>query len=1076
MPSLSPTELGYLRDQKTKSAEVDWFLAVAPYGTDIFTARVNDASIERGAMEITYDNDAGESNVVVGMTLWVGSTSGAYDEGMIRIKDIDVGTNVITVAENDHIEWADDLYLTVPGEAGFFELWAKYQRLVNEGEASFEVFKDYDVDYTDQGDHLPPKANAGPPVCAWINSSGNADVDFIGVYSYAYEVGETISTYAWDFSDGAVISGGVNQAGTEAAPNTVRFTSPGFRYISLTVTDSLGTSATVYVPVWIFEEGVEDPYKKVEVLSLENGGDGWTARLKIHQTNTASEEIIHDFPDGALCVLFTRTEYGDVEIGVGGYTDRENIEFVGWLDEETLDFDYATGDVEFNAVSTDKILNQIPGFSFPLEDDDSPSSWLEIKDLNVDRALHFLFEYHTTVNTVCHVERVGEMNSRTMSQQRFPKQSIFEQANDALLVDAQCRIMTDRQGILRSRRDPQYLSAADRASEVDVVCSLTEVDWMNRVEETKRHRPKIGYVKLGGFSDDTPLLSAAPGVAPSQAVGEVHDEGYIVTGQTELNLWSGLRYTLENLDYPSIPLGLYGFWPVFDPALQEYIELTLVDPLGRVSWTNEKFIVRGVTHIQTEGTALTHIDLEHESDILTGESLEIPEIEEPDYPQPPPPPPPPNPEEPPSWDNPPQMAIAWTIDQVGWTESLVPEDGTCWPAGIYGSAGAEWIDITPVSLSGDIMDVKVIMVDDDTVAAWLLTTEKVYYTANVLSISETLANGWTEKLDITEAESQMSSGTNDTSNYFACQAIRWGSPDYLVVGITHHSRYRYSSYPAYNGAFIVTFDRGETWTIASIPSDAYVSPVTAGGGTNVIWQGDGIGVNQSTGDLIAFRHGGIDYHGKYTMCWSTDGGLNWTIDMRTLPSAGVSGQRSQYNRYGICIPCVMNPSTVYYCSKVTYTGGSFMPRISTDWGTNTTQIRPADYSRGDDLGAAQAMYSPERFCMNFNYIGGGGYVRKLLLSEDYGASYSEIGDAQTLFGGVNEGGRVESWPGNEETWVWVCMTSSGPASPQPRIVYTDDDGVTWCDVTGNWIGVFGTWSGNDCCGIRMLPRIGVNAP
>lgn len=1065
MPDLTPVELGYLRAQKN-SAQVDWYLAVAPYGTNnLFSAQVNDASIERGDRVIEYDNESGESDVIPGMTLWVGTIAGARNVGIIRIKEIDTVANEITVAENDHIEWIDDLHLTVPGEAGFFELWAKYQRLINEGGVGFEVFKDYDVDYTNQGDHLPPKANGGPPVCAWIDDSGNADVDFIGIYSLAYEVGEVISTYTWDFADGAIIAGGPNQAGTEAAPNTVRFTTPGFRYVSLTVTDSLGTSSTVYIPVWIFQEGVEEPFKKVELSSLEGGDEGWNARIRIHQTNTAAEEIIKYFPNGALVVLFTRTTYGDTEIGVGGYSDRENIEFVGWLREETLDFDHATGHVEFDAESTDGVLKRLPGFSFPLEDNDSPSNWMELKDLNVDRAMHFLFEYHTTVNKVCHVDRVGEMNDRTMLQQRFPKQSVYEQVNDALLSDAQCQLMSDRQGILRATKDPQFMDSTDRAS-VPVVCTLTEADWMNRVEEIKRHKPQVGYVKLGGFADDTPYLSAAPGEAPRQNIKEIHDEGYIVKDQDELTEWAALRLTKENVDYPSVPLELCGFWPVFEPALQEYVAITFTDPLSRKVWVDDKFIVRSVSVTQTSGTSLTTIIIEHESRILDGIPLDIPPVQPPDNPPFPPLPPGPSIPPTPGWDSYPKAAVAWTKDQVGWTQLLVPGQTECWPAGIYGSSGAIWFDITPDDLTTDIVDVKVVMEDENTLVAYLLTTYEVYRTDNILSVSDV---NWEKKTIRPDFEALMSSGWMDHNNYFFSQAIRWGYPDYLIVGVTHDPLYRYASYPSYDGAFWLTKDGGETWTIATMPTDD--GPSTVGGWTNCIPWADSIGVNHTNGNLIAFRNGGIDYHGKHSICTSTDGGETWSVDELTLPDPGSSAQHNQWNVYGACLSAPMSPSNVFFHTKAQYGGTPYMPRLSTDWGASWNRKLPFGYLPGDPFGAAVAMYYPGKIAAVFEDEMSN--ERRLFLSSDYASSWREMGQASTLFSS-DEGGRVFSWPSNQDAWVWVCHEALVHSPWSPRIVYTGNNGTTWCDVTGDWVGVFGDWSGGKNSGIRLLPNIGSN--
>ena len=146
MPALSSSELTLLR---TKPHKVEWYLAVAPYGDPCFTAQVNDpgGSLDRGSMTIPYDNDTGEGNVKAGMTLWVGSSPGGYDKGKVRIRSIDTANNTISVAENSEIEWADDLYLTVPGKAGFREIWAKYQRIVESG-GTVTFYKDYDIAYS----------------------------------------------------------------------------------------------------------------------------------------------------------------------------------------------------------------------------------------------------------------------------------------------------------------------------------------------------------------------------------------------------------------------------------------------------------------------------------------------------------------------------------------------------------------------------------------------------------------------------------------------------------------------------------------------------------------------------------------------------------------------------------------------------------------------------------------------------------------------------------------------------------------------------------------------------------------
>lgn len=666
MPELTPVELAYLRDQRPYTARIDWYLAVAPYGGPCFTARVN--GVPANNRTIVYDG--GTATIVPadeygGLTLWVGSTPRGNDLGMVRVRTItDPGggavppaAGTIIVAENDDIDWDDNLYLTCPGAYGFRELWSTFPRYTEAG-GIVTFYEDYDETYNDPVDDvLPPKANAGPPMMAYINPiTGHADVDFVGDRSFTNEIGATIVAYTWDFADGVVVAGGANLMGTCAAPNTVRWTTPGFRYVSLTVTDDTAQARTgiVYVPVWVFDAD-NYPYTNFEILS-HSAAPNHRMTFRVYCTDPAYgayglecswEDVIYNFPDGALIVVSADTIYGDTDISVGGFCDRENIRYVGWLIQESLVFDAEGGYVEFEVYSSDGIMAQLPGYATTYRDDDTPSTWYEINDLNLDRALHALLERRSTVNQVCHVEPVGDGAGRPIKTQPFPKANLYSQCTEHLLKDAMCSLLADRQGILRVTRDPQMMTVAQRNT-VDVVCELVQSDTLNDITEAKAKRPSLGFVRLGGVAYETALLSIAPGVASRQQENEYRSEGYLVQNQAELNLWSGCTLTKANNEYPQIPIELVGYWPVFDPAFQEYVQLTLVDPLNRNVLEGVRAIVREVSweDLFGEGTSRTSLVVELENDILYGETQVIPEA-------PPPAPviynPPPGPTPPPNW-------------------------------------------------------------------------------------------------------------------------------------------------------------------------------------------------------------------------------------------------------------------------------------------------------------------------------------------------------------------------------------------------------------------------------------------
>lgn len=718
--ALSPAVLATLRSQVQGTAKVHWYLALAPYGDPIFTGVVNDAGIAKSARTIAYAG-AGDTEIRAGMTLWVGSDAGLYDEGKVRIRGLVLefnsgstqfwydevltgaitghtarviswvvtggtwaggdaagvvyvdritgnfqaaenlngsvgGLNIATavaaidsiqVAENDDIAWTNGFHLTCPGEAGFHELWGILPRITEAG-GVVTFYEDYDRLYYDGFDDvLPPKANAGPPVCAFLNDAGYAYVDFVGEESFTTEVGAAIAAYHWDFADGAIVQGDVGMMGTCEIPNIIRFNTPGFRYVTLTVTDNTAAvrTGTVYIPVWIFDRETAPPLS-VEVLSQE-GRPNWQLRVRAFATDSALTEPFYDYPDGALCVLFVEVEWvdGDTE-NVGGFCGRENVRFVGWLDGESLTFNYEGGTCDFTAISHDMVMQRLPGFPYTLEDSDAPDDWYEVDDFNLDRALHAHLERRSTVNQVCHVETLGEGSNRVMALQGFEDGSVYSQAQNHLLSDAMTTILSDRQGILKVRMDPQMQDAVDRAA-VEVLATLTAPDLLGSVDQIKPKSPSVGMVRLGGFAYDTPLLSQAPGDACAQQESTIYKEGYIVRGQPELNLWSGCTMTKGNLEFPQVPVELIGYWPVFDPADQEYVQLTVTDPLSRNVWTTKKFIVRGMAFgdLAEAGTTRTELILEEENDILYGETQTIPVAPTPAskiYNPPPPPVSPPN--------------------------------------------------------------------------------------------------------------------------------------------------------------------------------------------------------------------------------------------------------------------------------------------------------------------------------------------------------------------------------------------------------------------------------------------------
>ena len=115
----------------------------------ILACRINDVAIEQGAFQLTYDGvtTGAYGDVKYDMMMYVGTTLGGSERGRIRVRT--ASPTVITVAENSHIAWEDDDYLTI---VNFYEILARYPRIIHDPADATKTlwYKDYDLVYANQ--------------------------------------------------------------------------------------------------------------------------------------------------------------------------------------------------------------------------------------------------------------------------------------------------------------------------------------------------------------------------------------------------------------------------------------------------------------------------------------------------------------------------------------------------------------------------------------------------------------------------------------------------------------------------------------------------------------------------------------------------------------------------------------------------------------------------------------------------------------------------------------------------------------------------------------------------------------
>jgi len=586
----------------------------------VFTAQVNMASPARGARSIVYDNDSGENKVLPGMTMWVGTSPGAYDVGKVRVRAINTSTNTLTVSENSLV-WADDQYLTVKRN---WELLPMFPRF----DASEHFYKDYDIPYTDENEQLKPVAILGPPQAAFDNGSATSFTfvrgnDYSGA-GYAFR-GESIVGTNWsvvgpgEYTFASVMG---NERLTIGGDN--RFDDA--HWVTLTVTDSNGKTQTTRRPVFCHTRtGSNAPITAFTLESLTGDWErgGWTARIRVYSGAT-----VNDFQDGTLILLWHEATYGSTAQLIGGNYpyNAKSVLFAGYVRGATVRQDWNTGDVTFEATTIDGLLRRSMMFSVPLKMImGTQDQWYEFTGPTVAEAIHHYWRWHSQLFEIADVFLPIGNTLRAETIEDFARGDLYTQAdNFARNYGIFAHVCCNKLGQVYVAEDAQMLSAA-RRNALTVVSDITAADRRGEITILHQPEPRVGMVHLSGFAyPRTPIISKAPGDAPLDIGPQVvHCERQILESQEQANALAGRVLAAANNPYPEVRIQFAGHYlGALDVVPQEWWTLTLAagDTPRGIVWTNKRMVCRSVSasYDPAAGSILADAVFEPEADGADG--------------------------------------------------------------------------------------------------------------------------------------------------------------------------------------------------------------------------------------------------------------------------------------------------------------------------------------------------------------------------------------------------------------------------------------------------------------------------
>jgi hypothetical protein len=595
MRVITPTELDYLHTEGQYSV---LYLAGLETPPIVLAAQMatGTATTDRVAsIEYNSVSEGAYTDVVPGMTMWIGTAAGLRDVGEVRVRGISATT--IDIGETSDISWSSGAHLTIRDE---MLLWPKHVRI-----SGIKPYMDFDVDYVDQHLTFDPVPIMGSDMVVDLGTTGTATITFPEcVDSYAFD--STIASYAFS-----------STAGTWTNPNTSGASlsitsrpSTGIIRVKLTVTSVAGASYSGYRYIHVYN-ATRKAYTDFTVsdISGDYQGGGWSFDV----TLVGDASTIRD---RSKVILYAKDYYGHTNISLGQVEGRENIVCVGYVDSESLEVDTESSSVKFTVKPASFWLDKMAGFPPGVVLKGTPTSWVEIKGLTVDRAVWHLLHWRSTTTQVMDVRLTGD--TRFAAGFVVPTQSIWSQVKEIASTSVLAVPGTNRNGQMFLEIDSQLVPEAERTWAT--IMQIQKRDWHDKLtmlcncDVTEVAMMASSGVSVNASGVGTPYFSLAPGhVFKHFGAPEIVDR-LLLSTQAQSNELAGLLAGAKNNKFPSFDINFAANNRFIDVFPRSFLSINIdeTDTIRGRAY-NGNLIPRTLSLDFTNGTLLMSGNFEGES-------------------------------------------------------------------------------------------------------------------------------------------------------------------------------------------------------------------------------------------------------------------------------------------------------------------------------------------------------------------------------------------------------------------------------------------------------------------------------
>lgn len=544
----------------------------------IFRARINTpGAVTYPVTTLTFDTVTvgAFGDIQIDSTLLLGTTEGGDDLGRVRVQGAATSSTIPVgrISEGTHdgeLAVADNAYITVWDD---FRVWAKTPFIDDDG----VQYKDSDIEVGDLTEEIPPVANMGPGFADTIDPITEViTVNFGSATAYAMADGATIVSVLWNVGDGTITSG------TSASASITATFPAGFRWVSLTVTDSNGKTHTSRRPVYARDPdddtSLPDTYIQISGHGTQQEGQAIDLRALVNVPQVT-------YPDGTLVMVWD-----------GPPTDapvRDNIVFIGWLQTDSSEArGTRTGllrDTVLHCVDVAGRLKTLPGFSqtVTIPEGASVVNWSEMVAPTMDKYMHYILHWHSTAIALADFFLSNTGDDYPFVLFSSEGENLWAQVQNEAKAIVPGHIMScNRRGQIAVNVEPLLQDPADRIG--GTLAIFDEAD-TESIQYDYTRVPDVCWVRghaLLTATDYTLIDSVemlltveciAPGTAPGQGVSELELPEGLAQTQEALNSAIGHHYARINSRFGLVRVvGTGDEDPVeLDPANPGWIALTV---------------------------------------------------------------------------------------------------------------------------------------------------------------------------------------------------------------------------------------------------------------------------------------------------------------------------------------------------------------------------------------------------------------------------------------------------------------------------------------------------------------------